>query len=267
MGDQGYSGDTLASMSYSPANKAFTLLSTVSDGENGTSLTLSPDGRHLAYTAGGGNGNPSYTVWDLDASDITQHSGEWDIGPYPSAADFRHDSRTVAISGGYELELFDLASHASMGGWSLVDANYAPSCIGRAHAVRWSPSGRYLYELDGCYEERVSAVRFAVLPGPQRAPLDFSADGKSDILWTSNDGSTALWLMDGTTATGSAGLLGAGSGWTAKLVADFDGHGKSDILWQHENGTVVMWLMDGISIKSGAQLPRTWIRVDTGAIG
>ena len=76
---------------------------------------------------------------------------------------------------------------------------------------------------------------------------DFSNDGNSDILWQSNDGTVAAWLMDGTTATTvtAAGSFNPGPTWHVKGSGDFDGDGKADIIWQGDNGTASMWLMDG----------------------
>jgi hypothetical protein len=47
---------------------------------------------------------------------------------------------------------------------------------------------------------------------------DLNGDGKADIAWQNTDGSTAAWLMNGTTMTSGAGLLGAGSGWGVTAV-------------------------------------------------
>jgi hypothetical protein len=43
---------------------------------------------------------------------------------------------------------------------------------------------------------------------------DFNADGKADILWQNNDGTPAVWLMDGFNVQ-SVGNIGPnpGSGW------------------------------------------------------
>jgi Tol biopolymer transport system component len=79
------------------------------------------------------------------------------------------------------------------------------------------------------------------------APVhDFSSDGNSDILWQSNDGTVAAWLMDGADATSvAAGSFNPGPAWHAKGSGDFDGDGRSDILWQGNDGTAAVWLMDG----------------------
>jgi hypothetical protein len=46
--------------------------------------------------------------------------------------------------------------------------------------------------------------------------VDFDADGKSDIVWQHTDGSTAIWLMNGTAMVDGAGLIGSDTGWSIK---------------------------------------------------
>jgi len=88
---------------------------------------------------------------------------------------------------------------------------------------------------------------------------DFNGDGKSDIVWKHNDGSSAIWLMNGVTGSNGAGLLGPNTGWSIQQVGDFNGDGKSDILWQHTNGSSAIWLMDGLTAvnSGGLQGPGT----------
>ena len=66
---------------------------------------------------------------------------------------------------------------------------------------------------------------------------DFNGDGKADILWQNNSGTPAIWLMNGTSVTGSGVLANPGTGWHAIGAGDFNGDGKADILWQNDNGT------------------------------
>ena len=76
---------------------------------------------------------------------------------------------------------------------------------------------------------------------------DFDADNKSDLLWQGDNGTAAMWLMDGTNTTfvGAAGPFNPGPSWEIKGTGDFNGDGKSDIIWQGDDGTAAMWLMDG----------------------
>jgi DNA-binding beta-propeller fold protein YncE len=53
-------------------------------GSNGQNLTLSPDGNHILFMAGGGNGY-GYTVYNTQAlsDNFASRDGEYDIGTYP----------------------------------------------------------------------------------------------------------------------------------------------------------------------------------------
>ena len=78
---------------------------------------------------------------------------------------------------------------------------------------------------------------------------DFNGDGLADILWQNDNGTPAVWLMNGAriASTGPA-LTNPGAAWQEKGAADFNGDGKADILWQNDNGTPAVWLMDGTSV-------------------
>ena len=80
-------------------------------------------------------------------------------------------------------------------------------------------------------------------------PNDFNGNGISDILWQNDNGTPAIWLMNGLTAqsTSVVGPFLPGAGWDIKGTGDFNGDGKSDILWQNDDGTPAIWLMDGMN--------------------
>jgi FG-GAP-like repeat len=75
----------------------------------------------------------------------------------------------------------------------------------------------------------------------------------SDILWQNDSGQAAIWLMNGTSLTGS-GLVGPNPGpsWHVIDSGDFDSDGRSDILWQDDSGQAAIWLMNGTSLTGGA---------------
>jgi hypothetical protein len=94
---------------------------------------------------------------------------------------------------------------------------------------------------------RIRKVTAAGSPaGTARAERDFNGNGKSDISWIDPNGQAALWLMDGTSTSGMALVLGGGSNWKiANNRGDFNGDGKSDLLWTNSDGSSGIWLMDG----------------------
>ena len=116
---------------------------------------------------------------------------------------------------------------------------------------RWHAGGL----ADGWQQRLVGQCRRLVNPGPTwqiKGTGDFNGDGKSDILWQDDNGTPAIWLMDGTNVVsiGAAGSFNPGPAWQIKGSGDFNGDGKSDILWQGHDGTPAIWLMDGTNVLS-----------------
>jgi len=74
---------------------------------------------------------------------------------------------------------------------------------------------------------------------------DFNKDGKVDILFQNDDGSLAIWYMDGVNLTSVANLVPnkVGKGWTAFGVGDFNGDGNLDIVFQADDGTLGVWYL------------------------
>jgi hypothetical protein len=90
-------------------------------------------------------------------------------------------------------------------------------------------------------------------PGPSwhiKANGDFNGDETSDILWQADDGTPAIWLMNGSNllSNSAAGPFNPGPSWQIKATGDFNFDTKSDILWQGADGTPAIWLMDGLSV-------------------
>ena len=101
-----------------------------------------------------------------------------------------------------------------------------------------------------------TSVTINILGTNDAAVPDFSSDNKADILWQSNNGTAAAWLMDGTisTSVGPVGPINPGPSWHIKDTGDFNGDLKADILWQHDNGAAALWLMDGTDVTFAGQI-------------
>jgi hypothetical protein len=74
---------------------------------------------------------------------------------------------------------------------------------------------------------------------------DFNGDGRSDVLWRSDDGVLRDWL--GQSNGGFAGNLAnlndnTGAIWQVAATGDFNGDGRDDIFWQSNAGAVTGWL-------------------------
>src|SRR5262245_13478747 len=98
-------------------------------------------------------------------------------------------------------------------------------------------------------------------------PNDFDANGKSDILWQKNDGTPAVWLMNGLSPVWASALPNPGPAWHAIDTGDFNGDDRADILWQNDNGTPVVWIMNGVTPAWASALPNpspAWHAIDAG---
>jgi hypothetical protein len=91
---------------------------------NGQDLALSPNGRHLAYAAGGGNGN-GYTIYDYSAHNLNTVFGQWSTGAYPTGASFSGDSKRFASTNRETLFIFDVETHQILAQTDLSYCTYA----------------------------------------------------------------------------------------------------------------------------------------------
>jgi Ca2+-binding RTX toxin-like protein len=74
---------------------------------------------------------------------------------------------------------------------------------------------------------------------------DFNGDGKDDVLWRDNNGTTVDWLGQangGFADNYTNSLVSIPTSWQVAGVGDFNGDGKDDILWRNANGLTVDWL-------------------------
>jgi FG-GAP-like repeat len=101
--------------------------------------------------------------------------------------------------------------------------------------------------------EALSVIGFGAANVVSPRPHRFNAGGNSpDALLQKNDGSVAIWQMNGTNLTGGP-VADPGPTWTAPSERGiFNGDGHSDILLQSNDGSVAVWEMNGTSVTSGA---------------
>jgi hypothetical protein len=86
---------------------------------------------------------------------------------------------------------------------------------------------------------------------------DFNDDGRDDILWRDDDeGSNAVWLMNGTTRTAVASLPRVqGLEWSIIAVGNFAGTADEDIAWRRSSdGATIVWRMDDTTVDSSTTL-------------
>jgi len=80
-----------------------------------------------------------------------------------------------------------------------------------------------------------------------KAVTDFNNAGPadSDILWQNDNGTLALWQMQGTTILSQQNLPDPGMGWHANFANDFNNDTGADILFQHDLGNLAIWTLGG----------------------
>jgi hypothetical protein len=91
-------------------------------------------------------------------------------------------------------------------------------------------------------------------PGPTwqiKGTGDFYGDGHTDILWQNDNGSVAIWDMNGTSIIGGGLVSDPGPTWHIKGTGDFNNDGHTDIAFQNDDGTVAIWEMNGTNIIGG----------------
>lgn len=86
---------------------------------------------------------------------------------------------------------------------------------------------------------------------------DFNSDGKVDLLFQHEDGTLAVWLMDGVKLASAAFVQPHHPGdedWRVVGTGDMDGDGKTDLIFQHEDGSLAYWSLDGVKLTQAGLL-------------
>lgn len=141
-----------------------------------------------------------------------------------------------------------------------------------SNAGAFTPNG-YIVEyggLDGDPIIKISASVTVYVPGNNNLrQLDFTGDGKADILWRDQaTGTDVIWGMDGATRISQTEIVKVPLNWRVEAIADLDGNKKGDIIWRdYETGTVAFWQMNNTAILNQAVftgVPLSWKIVGTG---
>ena len=101
--------------------------------------------------------------------------------------------------------------------------------------------------------------RFADTLWQIRAVIDFTKDGKPDLLWHhQGNGDLYLWAMDGYAVKWGSYLTPsrfADTRWQIRRVADFNADGQLDLLWHHQtNGQLYVWMLQNLVTTAGSYL-------------
>lgn len=114
--------------------------------ENGQDLAISPDGAHVAFACGGGNG-PGYSIYDFSSTDMSYVYGEWVTGPYPASVAFDPTGAYIAATDTNNILLFDTATHVLLRTYplDLSDCSYSGNV-----KVRFSRGGDMVFAYAAC---------------------------------------------------------------------------------------------------------------------
>ncbi len=172
-----------------------------------------------------------FTAQDLDGNSTITKYAFWDAG---NGGGFFTVNGIAQASGQWiHVEAANLANVRYVGGVNGgVETLWATAFDGNAWSVNKS----------------------AAVTTLQRAPEDFNKDGNTDILFHNNNGSVAMWQMEGTKILANVGVGSQAATWQAKDAFDFNGDGKADILWHNASGKVQLWQMDGAKVAQKLDL-------------
>ncbi|KRD34049.1 MULTISPECIES: FG-GAP-like repeat-containing protein [unclassified Lysobacter] len=71
---------------------------------------------------------------------------------------------------------------------------------------------------------------------------DFDGDGRGDLFWIKDDGSSAsLWLLDGAKLKSARAITYTGGDWSLVAAGKFDGQAGDDLLWRASDGRLQGW--------------------------
>jgi hypothetical protein len=121
---------------------------------NGEEMDISPDGNHLAWVNGGGNGVAApnnYSILDLYTTNINNSYGDWVTKPYPTSAGFDPFSSNITTTNDADLQVWSVSTHAvSKATWVGASAGSGgtPYNIYELKRVRFSRGGGYVFGLD-----------------------------------------------------------------------------------------------------------------------
>lgn len=99
---------------------------------------------------------------------------------------------------------------------------------------------------------------------------DFNGDGKPDLLLQRNDGTIAIWYLNGAQVTGGSLFTpgNVGLDWLLVSAGDFNADGSPDLLFQNKvDGSLAVWLMNGTTLIAAQFLTPNNPGLDWKAVG
>ncbi|MDA1276741.1 MAG: FG-GAP-like repeat-containing protein [Verrucomicrobia bacterium] len=244
----GYVNPVVVSVHGVPPGGKATLMMTAFNGETYESSMLAGRSVPITVTLGGGT---------LPPTNLNGLQGFTIAGNPPVI--FRQPASQSAVTG----STITLAVTASGEGALNYQWSFNRTAIRGANSTELTLSnletaqaGLYTVAVSNAYGVVISAPAKLSVIGPA-ADGDFNNDGMADILFEDNNGSLAVWFMDGAKLQSGKFLNPIRTGdkkWRVSGLGDFNQDGNTDILFQHEGGTLSVWFMDGITRTSATFL-------------
>ena len=146
-GVQGMSPSSLTRYAFNASKLTLTETQNLWDaGSNGEDLAISPDGNHIAFSCGGGNG-AGYTIFDFSSDDLTAIYGEWNTGAYPNAAAFDPTGRYLVATNDETIQVFDVLTHVKIREYAI---DMGDCGFGYPWRMGFSRGGKIVYGLANC---------------------------------------------------------------------------------------------------------------------
>jgi Ca2+-binding RTX toxin-like protein len=213
-----------------------------------------PSNQPPSITSNGGGASASVTVGENTTAVTTVTATDPDAGT----------TLVYSISGGADQTKFQINS--ATGALSFLAApNFevpTDSDHNNSYVVQVRASDGSLFD------DQVISVNVSDL-NESAVRNDFNADSLGDILWQTDNGTLAIWEMNGIqisladyTRLGQSAVGQPGTDWHIVDIVDFDRDSKADILWRTDSGALALWKMDGTHVKSA-----DFLRLGTAPIG
>lgn len=240
----GYVNSVVVAIPGVPPGKKATLMMTAFNGETFESSILSGRSAPITVTLGGGT---------LPPSNLVGLEGFTMAGNPPVI--FRQPVSQTAVAG----SAVTFSVTASGSGQLNYQWSFNRTSIRGANSAVLTLDNVQNTQT-GLYTVAVSSSDGVVISEPAELTLidpavdgDFNGDGLSDILFQDNNGSLAVWFMDGAKLQAGRFLNPIRVGdkkWRVAGLGDFNQDGSEDILFQHDRGTLSVWFMDGVNRSS-----------------
>jgi hypothetical protein len=162
-GSAGLSPSRLTRYSYNSTSHTLTQIQQLTNaGSNGQQLLLSPDGLHLGFPNGAGNGVPGYTIFDYSSTDLGTTYGLWNTGAYPRAMAWSSDGQRVVASNDQQVLLFNAVTHAYLQTYTF---DFSACSYSQILRVGVSKGGKIAYGFSNCgFDDSSGRLYWVLLP-------------------------------------------------------------------------------------------------------